>query len=156
MTLNVARPDGNAIAVDIIGRSVRDPQSGELEIVSVAREATERLRAESALATAEERFRELVEWLPAVVYEADTGPDGAFHYVSPQITELLGYSRGRVDVGPDALASAPACRRARSRCSSSNGSTSRRHAGRATGSGSEYRMMHRSGRTVWVRDIARL
>ena len=92
VTLNVARPDGNAIAVDIIGRSVRDPQSGELEIVSVAREATERLRAESALATAEERFRELVEWLPAVVYEADTGPDGAFHYVSPQITELLGYS----------------------------------------------------------------
>ncbi len=111
--MNVARPDGNAIAVDIIGRSVRDPQSGELEIVSVAREATERLRAESALATAEERFRELVEWLPAVVYEADTGPDGAFHYVSPQITELLGYSAEEWMSDPNALASAPACRRAR-------------------------------------------
>ena len=155
VTLNVARPDGNAIAVDIMGRSVRDPQSGELEIVSVAREATERLRAESALATAEERFRELVEWLPAVVYEADTGPDGAFHYVSPQITELLGYSA-------DEWMSDPTLWRRRLHADEQeqvleleriHESQARRGGDRL---GSEYRMTHRSGRTVWVRDIARL
>ena len=66
--------------------------TGELEIVSVARAATERIETEEALAVVEARFRELLEWLPAVVYEAETGPHGACHYVSPQIEELLGYT----------------------------------------------------------------
>ena len=155
VTLDVARTDGTDVAVDIIGRTVRDPESGELEIVAVAREATERLNAEGALATVEERFRELVEWLPAVVYEADTGPEGAFHYVSPQITELLGYSA-------DEWTSDPNLWRQRLHAEEVDRVLELEHdqeleARKAGGRlASEYRMIHRSGRIVWVRDIARL
>ena len=155
VTLDIARADGSDVAVDIIGRTVRDPKTGELEIVAVAREATERLKAEGTLATVEERFRELVEWLPAVVYEADTGPEGAFHYVSPQITELLGYSA-------DEWTSDPSLWRQRLHAEEVDRVLELEHdqeleAREAGGRlASEYRMIHRSGRIVWVRDIARL
>lgn len=155
VTLDVARTDGSSIAVDIIGRTVRDPDTGALEIVAVAREATERLNAEGALATVEERFRELVEWLPAVVYEAETGPEGAFHYVSPQITELLGYS-------PEEWTADPTLWRRRLHDEEvervlelelDQELESRDEGARVA---SEYRMIHRTGRIVWVRDIARM
>ena len=50
------------------------------------------METQDALSRVEERFRELVEWVPAVVYEAAPGPDGVFHYISPQIEEMLGYT----------------------------------------------------------------
>ena len=43
----------------------------------------------------------MVEWLPAVVYEAETGPEGRFLYVSPQIEETLGYTTGGVARRPE-------------------------------------------------------
>ena len=55
------------------------------------------METESALTRVEARFRDMVEWLPAVVYEAETGPEGRFLYVSPQIEEMLGFTRGGVD-----------------------------------------------------------
>jgi PAS domain S-box-containing protein len=47
---------------------------------------------ESALREAEEKYRTLVEGLPAVVYAAELGPDGRWLYVSPHIETVLGYS----------------------------------------------------------------
>ena len=155
ITLAVDTSDGESISVDIVTRSVRNPRTGELEIVAVTREATERLEVAEALATAEARFRELVEWLPAVVYEAETGPDGAFYYVSPQITELLGYS-------PDEWMADPTLWRRRLHAEETDQVLEleriQEREAREQGArlGSEYRMTHRSGRTVWVRDVARL
>jgi len=44
------------------------------------------------LRTVEDRYRTLVERLPAITYVAELGADGPWHYVSPQIESMLGYS----------------------------------------------------------------
>jgi PAS domain S-box-containing protein len=49
-------------------------------------------RTERALREAEEKYRSLVEGLPAVVYIAEFGRDGAWRYISPQIESILGFS----------------------------------------------------------------
>ena len=155
ITIRVVRPDGTAIWADVTGRSVRDPATGELEIVSVAREATERLETERALDAYESRFQDMVEWLPAVVYEAETGPEGRFLYVSPQIEETLGYTPEewladpnlwRKRIHRDEVDQVLALEEQQMRESIERGARME----------SEYRMVHRSGRPVWVRDIARV
>src|SRR3954452_12225891 len=37
-------------------------------------------------------YRELVERIPAVSYTAEFGPKCAWHFVSPQVEQLLGFS----------------------------------------------------------------
>jgi len=48
-------------------------------------------RTQSELRAAEDRYRRLVERLPAIVYIAELGTTGPWHYVSPQIESILGY-----------------------------------------------------------------
>ncbi len=54
--------------------------------------AIERERADAELRAAETRYRSLVERLPAITYIAEVGVLGAWHYVSPQIQSILGFS----------------------------------------------------------------
>ncbi len=154
MTVRVRRPDGSIAWADSTARSVRDPATGELFIAIVAREATQRVETQDALSRVEERFRELVEWVPAVVYEAAPGPEGVFHYISPQIEEMLGYTPAEwladprlwfESIHPDDRG--PMLELEREQEEQSRESDRRL--------ASEYRMLHRNGRTVWVRDIAR-
>jgi PAS domain S-box-containing protein len=58
-------------------------------------EIGERMRAEQQLREAKERYRVLVERLPAVLYIWDTGPraEGTGHYTSPMIEQLTGFTR---------------------------------------------------------------
>jgi len=56
------------------------------------KEIKERQKVEEQLRAAETRYRELVERVPVVIYSADTGQDGRWHYISPQIESLLGYT----------------------------------------------------------------
>ena len=37
-------------------------------------------------------YPELLNQVPAIIYIADTGNDGRWHYVSPQIKAILGFS----------------------------------------------------------------
>jgi PAS domain S-box-containing protein len=50
-------------------------------------------RAERQLREMENKYRTLVEGMPAVVYIADFGEDGPWRYISPQIEALFGFSR---------------------------------------------------------------
>ncbi|HNE66762.1 MAG TPA: GAF domain-containing protein [Anaerolineales bacterium] len=53
---------------------------------------TERKLAEQAIQTAEFRYRQIMEQIPAVVYSAGLGPDMRWKFVSPQIKDLTGYT----------------------------------------------------------------
>jgi diguanylate cyclase (GGDEF)-like protein/PAS domain S-box-containing protein len=60
--------------------------------VREAEERTERRRAEEALGRSEERYRTLVEQIPAVTYiDPVDSPDTSL-YTSPQVEEMLGYT----------------------------------------------------------------
>jgi PAS domain S-box-containing protein len=57
-------------------------------------------QAERQLREAEERYRSLVEGLPAVVYVAEFGEEGQWRYVSPQVETILGFRREEWMSGP--------------------------------------------------------
>lgn len=155
MTARIQHADGRLVWIDVTSRAVHDPHTGETFIAFTAAEATERMESESAHSRVEARFRELVEWLPAVVYEAEPGPDGRFLYVSPHIEEMLGYSA-------DEWRSRPTMWRERIHPDEVEVVLELEHdlaehsLAQDVRTTSEYRMVHRSGRTVWVRDVARV
>src|SRR5271168_4994741 len=74
----------------------RTPDEEHLQFVShatrLAAIAIEWDRARAELRSAENRYRTLVERLPAVTYIAELGSHGRWHYVSPQIESMLGFS----------------------------------------------------------------
>ena len=96
----------------------------------------------------EHRYRQLVERLPAIVYRASVLDSGDWHYISPAIERVLGWTPEEwrshpapwgTSIHPDDLDKAIAQEE------------------RAVESGtliSEYRMRHRNGKEVWIRDEA--
>ena len=96
----------------------------------------------------EHRYRQLVERLPAIVYRASVLDSGDWHYVSPAIERVLGWTVEEwqahpapwgTSVHPDDMAAAI------------------EQEERAVESGSlisEYRMRHKDGSEVWIRDEA--
>ena len=55
-------------------------------------ELKERNLIEGKLRDAENRYRNLVERIPAVVYVAEPGQNGKWQYISPQVTALIGHT----------------------------------------------------------------
>ena len=55
-----------------------------------------------------ESYQRLLERVPAIIYIADAGEVGRWHYVSPQIEAILGFTAGRVVRGPGAVGEAAA------------------------------------------------
>ena len=84
--------DGRIVWIHDESVLIHDADGRPLLWQGVMIDITERKEAEEALARAEERYRALVEHIPAVVYgEPVPGSHEAF-YVSPQIEELAGYT----------------------------------------------------------------
>ena len=77
-------------------REPRTPEAEDLQLIAHATHlvalAIERDRDKTQLRAAEDRYRTLVERLPAITYIAELGADGPWHYVSPQIESILGFS----------------------------------------------------------------
>jgi PAS domain S-box-containing protein len=77
-------------------REPRTPDAQHLRLIAHASHlvalAIERDRDKTQLRAAEDRYRTLVERLPAITYIAELGADGPWHYVSPQIESILGFS----------------------------------------------------------------
>jgi PAS domain S-box-containing protein len=75
----------------VLARTAQLEEANELMSLEIG----ERRRVEDELRAAEERFRHLVEDLPAVVYRrqvAEADDDRDYSYASPQIDELLGFT----------------------------------------------------------------
>jgi PAS domain S-box-containing protein len=72
------------------------PEEEHLQVIAhathLAAIAMEWDRDKAELSAAENRYRTLVERLPAVTYVAELGASGPWHYVSPQIESMLGFS----------------------------------------------------------------
>ena len=77
-------------------REPRTPDAEHLQLIAHATHlvalAIERDHDKTQLREAEDRYRTLVERLPAITYVAELGASGAWHYVSPQIESILGFS----------------------------------------------------------------
>jgi PAS domain S-box-containing protein len=111
-------------------------------------EVRERLRA------AEEQYRSLVEQVPAVVYEAEPGPEGRWTYLSPQIERMLGFAVEEW-TSDEALWRRQLHPGDRERTRAFDEEAWRRAQADRDESGTvsaEYRVRHRDGRTVWIRD----
>lgn len=118
------------------------------QIVSLrdARELLAGREAEAALVEAEERYRSLVEQIPAVVY-ADEGT--RTHYVSPQIEEILGVTPEAYRRDPD-LWLRMVHPDDRAWVEAQSDAFLAGHGGDLD----DYRMIRPDGRVVWVRDRA--
>lgn len=100
-------------------------------------------------------IRALVEAVPAVIYQAEPGRDGSWRYVSGHMQALLGYSPEEwiADPGLWVRSLHPDDREAVLRTEHREFEAAR---GGDVTAVSEYRMVHRDGRMIWVRDEARL
>jgi PAS domain S-box-containing protein len=107
-----------------------------------------RMEAQEALRKSEEKFRNLVERIPAVTYVAALDDRRGLLYVSPQVEHLLGYSPQEFEDQPDLLARlVHADDRAR---------VLERVQGSSQPQVCEYRLIGRDGRECWVRDESRV
>jgi len=93
-------------------------------------------------------YHELLERVPAIVYVADPGESGRWYYASPRIEEILGYT-------PDAWCADPELWAKRLHPDDREWVLAHEAglvSARADGVALEYRMIHRDGRVVWIRD----
>lgn len=148
MEKRFVRKDGSLVWAELTVSLVRDGLP-EPYAIGMSQDITVRKRLESELRAAELRSRLLVERVPAVVYISEPGAAGAWHYVSPQIERMLGYT-------PDEWLADATLWFSRIHPEDREGVLDRTVEIMSSDHGqltsSTYRLTHRDGRTVWVRD----
>ena len=142
--MRMVRPDGDERRVDLtLAPTVFQ---GEEAVQIVARDVTERYRAEQVLAASEERYRTFFELLPVALYR--TAPDGRIIDANQETVRLLGVA-DKSDL-VNRMASSfyidPDDR-------TEFGQSIRR---RGVVIGQEFEMRRASGDAIWVRDSARV
>ena len=107
----------------------------------------ERKRAERERDAAENRFRELVESLPLVTYVDHADDQATNIYTSPQVTELLGWDPVELSTGVisfESLLHPDDTARVMAAVAAANATREPFE--------EEYRLRHRDGSYIWVRD----
>ena len=144
------RRDGEVVWANVAASLVRGAGGEPEYFIGVVEDVTERRRAEYALREAEERYRTLVEGLPAVTYVRHVGSD-TLSYASPQLEAVLGYGPGEYLADPDHFA--------RTIHPDDRGRVLAEDE-RTNGTGEPYsvecRRITKDGRVVWVHDEAHL
>jgi PAS domain S-box-containing protein len=141
------RPDGRMVWVHDQAVVIKDEAGIPQFCQGVMFDITERREAEEQLREAEERFRAIVEHVPAAIY-LDV-PDESMQtlYMSPQVEEMTGISADEWVADPnlwkDSLSPEDRDEVLRAYLAAVEAGT--------PWSG-EYRMRTRDGRTIWVRD----
>jgi diguanylate cyclase (GGDEF)-like protein/PAS domain S-box-containing protein len=146
------RKDDGILWVDLTASLVRDVDGNPDYLIGTTQDISERKRLESDLRVAEERYRLLVERVPAVVYVAEPGADGPWPYVSPQIEGMLGFTAQEWLADPEMW-----FRQVHPDDQEIALGEEERILRGGTGGGifsATYRLRHRNGTTVWVRDDA--
>jgi PAS domain S-box-containing protein/putative nucleotidyltransferase with HDIG domain len=81
------RKDGSTFPIEI--RAKKIPYHGKMVRATAIRDITERRQAEKKLRESEEKYRDLVETINDWIWEVDQ--NGLLTYISPRISDLLGY-----------------------------------------------------------------
>ena len=84
--------DGRLVWIRDEATLVRNEEGEPLYWLGVQIDITERKRAETRLGDAEQRFRTLVDQIPAVTYIDPVDDPETSLYTSPQIEKMLGYT----------------------------------------------------------------
>jgi diguanylate cyclase (GGDEF)-like protein/PAS domain S-box-containing protein len=115
------------------------------------RDVTERRQAEQALREAEQRYRTLVEQLPAMTFTCDPNDVSKLLYVSPQIADVVGYT-------PEEWLESPSFWVDRLHPDDRELVLQTDIQSNRTGDSysMEYRFITRDGRTIWVNDTGQL
>jgi diguanylate cyclase (GGDEF)-like protein/PAS domain S-box-containing protein len=141
--------DGRLVWIRDEATLVRNEEGGPLYWLGVQVDITERKRAEAQLGAAEQRFRTLVDQIPAVTYiDPVYDPDTSL-YTSPQIEKMLGYTPEEwreEKLWPKRLHPDD-----RERILAAD---ERFEAGGEEPFSEEYRLLARDGSVVWVREEA--
>jgi PAS domain S-box-containing protein len=145
------RVDGSEIWVHDRTVLARDDDGKRAHWQGVLVDITERVQAQQELATSQARYRALIEGIPAVVYEMALDDYRRTLYASPHIEALFGYTLeewlDQQDIWMELLH--PDDREIELAAHDLHSSTGEPWA-------REYRLIAADGRTVWVRDHARL
>ena len=147
--LRLVRPDGRRVWTRTAARPIQDDGGRLIGVYGAVHDISDQKLAQLQLEQARSRYRDLVEQVPGVVYVAEQGIRGRWHFVGSRITSLLGYEPGEWLADPslwferihpddqDAVLEVDATL----------------HLAVDDGDRTvEYRMITRDGRTVWIRD----
>jgi PAS domain S-box-containing protein len=145
--------DGSVVWLRDHGHVVRDVEGRPTLLRGLMVDVTKQRSVEEERRIAEERFRAVVERLPAIVYleaiEADPGAPRPLLYVSPQLESILGFTTQEWLANPAARSD---------RFVADDLERVQEERLRVEGAGepfsAEYRMLARDGRNVWFRDEA--
>ncbi len=91
------RKDGVLIPVSLTISPIRDTSGNIIGASTIARDITQRKRAEEALRESEEMFRKPVEHSPVGIYFVQ---DNVIRYANPKLAEILGYTRDELRMLP--------------------------------------------------------
>jgi PAS domain S-box-containing protein len=90
VALELIRKDGSTVLVEAKAIFLRDPDEDAIGILAVARDMTERQRAEKALRESEARLRRIIETAGEGVWLVDR--DGKTTFANEQMAGMLGYN----------------------------------------------------------------
>ena len=147
LEFRIQRADGAERILHLRG-SIVDGREDQ-KLIGTIQDVSERRRAQIALEASERRYRALVEQVPAIVYTAGFGVDGAWDFVSPHVERLLGHPAHEW-TGNSALWYASIHPDDRDRVMADEDELK----GPGDQLRSEYRMIAKDGRVVHVRDEA--
>jgi PAS domain S-box-containing protein len=147
--------DGRWVWLRDVGHAIAGPDGSPAIIRGTITEVTDRKALERDLREAEDRFRRVVEQLPAIVYlesvPHERDEPGRIIYVSPQVEQILGFTPDEWTKDPNTWARQfHPDDRARVR----DGFADVERTGRPFSA--EYRMYTRGGEIRWFRDEATL
>lgn len=145
----VLHKDGTYREFHVARRTEYDRAGDPVAFVGYCLDVTASKQMEEAIREAEEKYRTLVERIPAVVYFAEFGTAGPWTYVSPRVESILGFP-------PEEWLADPALWMRQVHPDDFPRVMEEEDRSRADGVPfvSEYRMLTRDGRVVWVRDEA--
>jgi diguanylate cyclase (GGDEF)-like protein/PAS domain S-box-containing protein len=145
--MTARRKDGTAVELMFNASPLRSDDGRVIGVVVIATDISDLIATQELLEVAEGRYRTLVEQLPAVSYIAEPGAKGTWQYVSPQLERMLGFSQEEWTADPTLWA-----RRIHPEDRDRVLEEEERDSILGVPLASEYRMITKDGRVIWVRD----